>query len=365
MQKIKDLFKSVFALKAIVTSIVILALSVGAVALALNLAVYEIQIEDNGTVTSYEVYSKTVKDVLEETGVKLLEGDVLSCELGDVAKEKSKISITRAKTVIIAFDEENETVRTISKTVGELIAERKIPLGDKNLLLTDANTTITDNLKVQIIAKNYREVKETEKIPFEIRSVPNSSMKKGTEKVKEAGKDGTLEKTYKVLEFNGQVIEKTIVSEKVTEEPEHKVVEYGTKVASVTSRGDTTRTNNSSKKTTNQKTSVPASSGTQKSAHGFSYSRVLEMTAYAYTGGGLTASGVPCQVGRVAVDPKVIPLGTRLYIEAYDGKSWTYGYAVASDTGGSIKGNKIDLYRNTESECINFGVRKAKVYVLN
>ena len=179
MQKIKDLLKSVFALKAVVTCIVALALSVGAIVLALDLAVYEIVIDDNGTSASYKVYSKTVDDVLSETGISLLDGDVLSCNLNDAAKKLGKISITRAKTVTIAFDEENETVRTISKTVGELIEERKIPLGDTNLLLTDAGTEITENLKVQIIAKKYQEVKETEKIPFETKSVANNSMKKG------------------------------------------------------------------------------------------------------------------------------------------------------------------------------------------
>ena len=70
------------------------------------------------------------------------------------------------------------------------------------------------------------------------------------------------------------------------------------------------------------------------------------------------------QYGVVAVDPSVIPLGTKLYIEAVDG-SWTYGYAVAGDTGGAIKGNRIDLFFNSNAEAMSFGRRQAKVYVLN
>ncbi len=342
MQKIKDLLRSVFALKAIVVCVSAVVFSIAVTALALNLVVYEVIIDDNGVSASYKVYSRTVSGVLNETGLELEEGDVLSCEPDDAAKDLSKISITRAKTVTIAFNGENKTVRTISKTVGELIKEKNIPLGDENFLLTDETTEISDDLKVEIIKKVYEEVKETELLPYDTINVANSKMKKGTEKVVTAGADGTVEKTYKVLKHNGQVIEKIMVSEEVTKKPVSKVVEYGTVVASVTNRGDT--------------------SGRTKD---FSYSKVLEMTAYSYSGGGLTATGKSCAVGRVAVDPRVIPLGTRLYIEAWDGHSWTYGYATAEDTGGAIKGNKIDLYRNTERECINFGVRKAKVYILD
>lgn len=81
-------------------------------------------------------------------------------------------------------------------------------------------------------------------------------------------------------------------------------------------------------------------------------------------GYGITASGMRAQVGVVAVDPRVIPLGTRLYIEAVDG-SWVYGNAIAGDTGGAIKGNRVDLFFDTYDECIRFGRRKARVYILD
>ena len=70
------------------------------------------------------------------------------------------------------------------------------------------------------------------------------------------------------------------------------------------------------------------------------------------------------QRGVVAVDPRVIPLGTRLYIETADG-SYIYGNAVAGDTGGAIKGNKIDLFMNSYSECMQFGRRTVNVYILD
>ena len=106
-----------------------------------------------------------------------------------------------------------------------------------------------------------------------------------------------------------------------------------------------------------------------------SYSKVLSFSATAYDasscgkkpgqrGYGITATGAVAQKGVVAVDPSVIPLGTKLYIESADGR-YVYGYAVAADKGSAIKGNRIDLWFNTNSEAISFGRRPVKVYVLN
>ena len=350
MQRIKDLLKSVFALRASVICLAAVVLSSAVIALALNLTVYEVKIDDNGNTESYKVYSRTVKGALAEAGVCLKEGDVLSANPDDKVRKYPKIAIKRAKTVTVALNDKVQTVHTASDTVNDLISEMGIELGDKNLLLTDGNTPISENLKIEIIKKVYREVKETEAIHFTTENVKNNKVKKGIESVKTAGVNGEKVKTYKVLEHNGQVIEKTLVSEEVTKKPVSKVVEYGTMVVT-TDRGANNNRNHNS--------------GNTQGGKSFSYSRVLDMTAYAYTGGGRTASGTYVSVGQVAVDPNVIPLGSRLYIEAWDGKSWVYGYATATDTGGNIKGNKIDLYRNTNRECLNFGVKRAKVYVLN
>lgn len=97
------------------------------------------------------------------------------------------------------------------------------------------------------------------------------------------------------------------------------------------------------------------------------YSAVIPVSATAYTTerqeNKITATGTVAHVGGIAVDPSVIPYGTQLYIVSEAG-SWAYGYAVAEDCGGGIKGNKIDLFFDTYNECIQFGVRNALVYIL-
>ena len=93
------------------------------------------------------------------------------------------------------------------------------------------------------------------------------------------------------------------------------------------------------------------------------YAACIPMEASAYlptdgNGAGITATGAVAQRGIVAVDPDVIPLGTRVYIPGY-------GTAVAADTGGAIRGNKIDLCMESYGEAINFGRRSVEVYILN
>ena len=87
-------------------------------------------------------------------------------------------------------------------------------------------------------------------------------------------------------------------------------------------------------------------------------------TAYTYTGNNCS-TGVAPQPGYIAVNPKVIPYGTKMYIKTADG-SVIYGYAVAADTGGFVKNHPtgVDLFMSTRSACVNFGVRNVEIYIL-
>jgi 3D (Asp-Asp-Asp) domain-containing protein len=84
---------------------------------------------------------------------------------------------------------------------------------------------------------------------------------------------------------------------------------------------------------------------------------MVTATAYSYTGH-RTKSGTWPQRGTVAVDPRIIPLGTRLYVEGY-------GPAVATDTGADIKGARIDEYRESAAECVQLGRKTVAVWIVN
>lgn len=110
------------------------------------------------------------------------------------------------------------------------------------------------------------------------------------------------------------------------------------------------------------------------------YKEVIEVKATAYClckkccgksedhpGYGVTRSGLKIVPGTgmkvIAVDPKVIPLGSKVYVEGVDGVK-TYGYAVAADTGSAIKNKKIDLYMDSHEDTVKWGIRNMKVYVI-
>lgn len=110
-------------------------------------------------------------------------------------------------------------------------------------------------------------------------------------------------------------------------------------------------------KKVNGETLVSESADNDGAKNTLSYKQKYTMKATAYSGGGLCANGKRCKVGRVAVDPDVVPLGTWLYVKGY-------GFCQACDTGGAIQGKRIDLYYNSESQCNSYGVRYTQVYVL-
>lgn len=112
--------------------------------------------------------------------------------------------------------------------------------------------------------------------------------------------------------------------------------------------------NSSNTTSSNNSSSQPSSDG--------KYKKTLSMEATAYSGGTLTAMGLkpvrdPGGISTIAVDPSIIPLGSKVYIPGY-------GYAIASDTGGVIKGNIIDLYMNSHDECISWGRRQVTLHIV-
>lgn len=188
----------------------------------------------------------------------------------------------------------------------------------------------------------------------------NPELPVGTEQVAQEGSDGARVTTTETTVTTGRASVETFSGVEVTQ-PVPRIVEYGTGVAQVAQSALSV--------SDDVLVAVDAESGTITTASGqvLPYAQVLSVTATAYTtqrqSWKITATGTTARVGAIAVDPRVIPYGTKMYIVSADG-SITYGTAVAEDCGGAIKGSKIDLFFDTYEECISFGRRACTVYIL-
>ena len=186
-------------------------------------------------------------------------------------------------------------------------------------------------------AQDVREVEQREPIPYPTLRKSSSELRSGTSKTVRAGINGEKQVTYKVFSLDGKELRREAVFSKILKKPVPEVVAVG-QVKRFASRGGY-----------------------------FSGRKIVPMIATGYSaspsenGGsssGRTATGLKIGHGVVAVDPRFIPLGTRLYIEGY-------GYAVAADTGGAIKGNRIDLGHDTYHKAQQVGRRKVIVHILD
>lgn len=304
----------------------------------------QLTIVDNNIEKSLETTSETVRELLIERNIILDEKDKLNLDLDEPIEAGTSIEIDRGFYVNIVVENLPRSIKVENGTkVGNLLAI--LPSLENGEYLYDG--LLTDTLKedktYNLKIKHIKTETLTEVINFETIHEDDNDMFVDTTEVHTEGREGSKEITYSVIYVDGKEIERNISDENIITEPINKVIKVGKKpkVVSVnTSLGD------------------------------FEYSAVYTMRATAYTNGpsetgkspgdkyyGITASGTTARYGAVAVDPRVIPLGTKLYIEGY-------GVATAEDTGGSIKGHRIDLFFNSYSECVNFGVRNIKVYVL-
>lgn len=310
------------------------------------------------TVSTISTRKETVGEFLQENGIVVDEYDQVNMQDGDPIYDEAKIIVREGTVFELVADGKIEIVTTTQNTVAKALEEIGIVLGPNDLVEPAGTTAVTENMTVTVSRVEITEERVETPVPFETVEQQDATLYVGTNKLLTEGADGVRETVYKVTKKDGVEIGREVVSEAVIKEPVNAVKGIGTKPIPKPAENKAEQ-------------AVPASS--QAKDKNFSYSRKLTVTATAYDtspgengGHAKTAYGLTPQYGVVAVDPNVIPLGTKLYIESSDGgKSWTYGYCIAGDTGGAIKGNKIDLCYNTRKECINFGRRSATVYILD
>lgn len=231
-------------------------------------------------------------------------------------------------------------VTTRARYVEDVLKAAGIELGPLDRVDTGLLATVANGMTVRVIrVKEVEEIVE-KAIPFETRHKLDRNLTKGQTRIVQSGVEGLKRQTVLVRYENSKPVDRRVISEVVVRPPQAKIVAHGTK---------------------EEPKILKTSAGI------FRYDKVLVMEATAYEPGprscgihadGITAIGIKAEPGVVAVDPKVIPLRTKLFIEGY-------GPAIAADTGSAIKGMRIDLCFNTVEEALQYGRRKVKVYILS
>ena len=191
------------------------------------------------------------------------------------------------------------------------------------------------------------------RLPHETTYCYSDVLPKGVEQVMTPGKDGELLCVAQVTYVNGQETQREVLRQDVTINPVTEVIAIGTGLRQA-----------------GQHTGVVIEDGVIKLPTGeiltYYDSIQVRATGYTHTDAGcdmITSTGTTVRIGTVAVDPRYVPYGTRMFIVSNDG-SYIYGISVAEDCGGAIKGDRMDLYFPTTAECFQFGRRNCTVYLL-
>ncbi|MBA4493285.1 3D domain-containing protein [Paenactinomyces guangxiensis] len=227
------------------------------------------------------------------------------------------------------------TFHTTKPTVGAFLEERNVTLTEWDQT-TPLDKKIVNGMNVVVDQYEQRIKKKIELIPFKTKEEKDDELAKGKKETEKEGKKG--KKIYAVVMHykNGQPLVKEgkpVVTETLVEtiKPVDQVVKIGT-----------------STQLAEEEKNKPKLTATG--------TMTVEATGYTHTGN-RTATGTYPKRGTVAVDPDVIPLGTKLYIPGY-------GYGVAEDTGGAVNGRIIDLFFETRSEAIKWGRRTVTIKIL-
>ena len=264
----------------------------------------------------------TVDKALKKAGIPLCDEDYLSETPGAFVHDNMKLQLVHATNYSVTVDGSTSEFKSLEKTVGEALAEEGIKVGEIDIVEPKMASALEEEMRIVIRRVVIEEETIEETVKFKTIVKEDGTIAEGNEKVSREGRDGKDKVTYEITYVDGKETERREVKRKTVEKPVDKIVHKGTAVE----------------------------------YNGKLYRKKLTVRAYSYTGGGRTASGTRARVGEIAVDPRVIPLGTVVYIPGI-------GERRAEDTGGNIKGHTIDIYMSSVGACRRWGCRTITIYI--
>lgn len=333
----------------------------------------EVHLVVDGRLTTVETHGALLREVLDEQAISLNPQDEVSMPLNGILQDGDRIVIKRAIPVKITADGQSKTVFTTQDSVGSVLTEAGVKIQGEDKVVPSRDTKLYGTADIRIVRVTKQKVQQTETRSFRVIKTADPSLVKGENRVLQGGEAGLvihhIEKVYQ----DGKLVSKKVIGKEIKRKTQDKIIAVGTKKveppvvkAAVETQVKKTSTNQAAvQPKAAVKTAVTSNNVISRAGVDFEYKKVLSnvsMTAYSSEQPGIgtrTASGTRVTEGRtIAVDPNVVPIGWWVYIEGL-------GFRRAEDTGGAIKGNKIDVYYDSLKTALNFGRKHgATVYVI-
>ncbi len=314
---------------------------------------------DDGPQTTLIAVARTVGGVSPADGVGVATHPEDHLTPGQIVPPSPELDapLVSAQTIRISGKDFVVSVRTHALTVQQALAEAGITLGPLDRIEPALTDPVTEAAGIRVIRVRQYKEDQQEVVPFEVRRVDDPNLPLGLRRQVQYGSPGTLLRRIETFTEDGQVVSRRIAEDRMLTMPRADVVAFGIRRLS----GPTASLEVATRL-------VPGYGGMTSDTLAFSH--VLRVVATGYEAGpqstgkergdrwyGITSTGQRAVPGIIAVDPDIIPYGTRLYVP-------DYGFGVAGDTGGAIVGRRIDLFYNTEQEALQWGRRTLPVYIL-
>lgn len=306
----------------------------------------EVKVNTTSGAKTVKIAKGTVEDALRKVEITLEKNQIVYPVKDTEIYAGMEINIFDCKTIRIKADGKVYNELVPYGKISDMIEYSDFKLGENDILSVSKDNQVKDIETLTVKRVTYSEEQVTEKISYKTVKKNSKDVELGKTKVKTDGKNGEKLVTKRVKYIDGKKSGEEVISEEVVKEPVNKEVLIGIKGA---------------------KTDKVAGTFVDYNGNTVAYSRVVNGSGTAYTApaGALTATGVAAYHGGVAVNPNIIPYGSKLYITSTDG-SVVYGYATAVDTGGALMAGTaiVDCFYNTYGECVNFGRRNVNVYII-
>jgi len=288
----------------------------------------------------WKTFKSTVREALVEKGVQLEVKDLVKPSLNTLVTEGLVIKVIRPFKITVKTSKSTEQFEVSAETVQEALAQTKITLNPEDKVVPGLTTVIASGAEIRIIKVTKKMVTKQTKLLPETEYRRDLYLEKGLKRTLKTGRAGVKEEKIKIVYEDGHEVKRESMLAKVIRPTLNTIIGIGVRT-------------------------VAGTLNTSRGTYRYLELKTMDATAYSpgpescgeYAKIGETCTGKKAGYGLVAVDPRVIPLGTMLYIE-------DYGQAEAADIGAAIKGNRIDLCYDTYREATMYGRRKVKVYIL-